>query len=249
MGIEIPEYLIRMVRRQVPVAEVVPNTTPVLFFGNPQHAEVATLGINPSRKEFIEDDHLLTGRQRRLATLESLGAQSTSLLSEDQIRTVVEECHSYFRPNRNPYRRWFDPLDKILQAGLGVSYYYGSACHLDLVQWATDPVWSKLDDRVKRVLLEESLPHLRNQLKLGNIRLVVLNGRQVLDRVVAVGLARLESSGTLCVGSLSCSLYFGEWEGVRLAGWSTNLQSSRGVTIEFKSRLALWLATARNPRG
>jgi hypothetical protein len=249
MSFEIPEYLIRMVRRQVPAAEVVHDTTPVLSFGDPQHAQVATLGINPSWREFVEDGRLLTGPQQRLATLESLGAQSTLLLTDAQILTVVENCASYFRPNRNPYRRWFDPLDKILQAGLGVSYYDGTACHLDLVQWATNPVWGELPDRAKQSLLKESLPHLRNQLKLGNIRLVVLNGRQVLDQVAASGLARLESSGTLRAGTLSCSLRTGEGQGVRFVGWSTNLQSSRGVTLEFKSRLARWLAAAQMQEG
>lgn len=244
MGVETPEYLTRMVRRPMPVAEVVHGTTPVLSFGDPRHAELATLGINPSLKEFVLGGRLLAGSQRRLATLESLGAQSTLLLTDEQIRTVVEECASYFQGNRNPYRLWFDPLDKILRAGLGVSYYDGSACHLDLVQWATDPVWGQLRDRgIKQALLKEGLPHLRNQLKFGKVRVVVLNGREVLDQVAAVGLAQLEPSGTLRVGSLSCSLYSGEGEEVRFIGWSTNLQSSFGVTLEFRSQLGRWLAT------
>jgi hypothetical protein len=247
MGVELPEYLIKMVRRQVPSTEVIRGTTPVLSFGDSRHAEVATLGINPSRREFVEDGRLLAGPQRRLATLESLGAQSTPLLTQQHVLTVLEDCASYF--HRNPYRRWFDPLDKILQAGLGVSYYDGTACHLDLVQWATDPVWGELNDRVKQLLLNESLPHLRNQLKLGNIRLVVLNGRQVLDHVTAVGLARLDPFGTLREGNFSCSLHFGEAEGVRFVGWSANLQSSHGVTLEFKSQLVRWLADTQMREG
>jgi len=244
MSLEIPEYITRMICRPVPAAEVIQGTTPVLAFGDPRHATVATLGINPSWREYLENGRLLTGPRRRLATLESLGAVSTLRLTDQQVRTVVEECSSYFRPDRNPYRRWFDTLDRVLRAGVGVSYYDGGACHLDLVQWATDPVWGKLPDRVKRVLLEEGIPHLRKQLKFGKVRLVVLNGRQVLEQVTAVGLARLEPSGTLRVGNLSCSLYRGEGEGIRFIGWSTNLQSGFGVTREFKSRLERWLASA-----
>ena len=222
----------------MPVAEVVHGTTPILAFGDPRHAKVATLGINPSGKEFVVDGRLLAGARRRLATLESLGAQSALRLTDEQIRTVIKECASYFQPNRNPYRRWFDPLDKILRTGLGVSYYDGSACHLDLVQWATDPVWGELPDgRIKKALLREGLPHLRNQLKFGKIRLVVLNGREVLDQVAAVGLARLESSSTLRVGTLSCSLYSGEGEGVRFVGWSTSyLNRSGGSTSTARGR-------------
>ena len=37
---------------------------------------------------------------------------------------------------RNPYS-WFNPLEALLNAAAGASYYKRSACHLDLVQWAT----------------------------------------------------------------------------------------------------------------
>ena len=243
MPVDIPEYLMRMVRRSAPLAEVVSGTTPVLSFGDARHAEVATLGINPSRREFVENGRLLTGPERRLATLASLGAEGALRLTREQITTVINDCAAYFR--RNPYRQWFDPLDKILQAALGVSYYDGTACHLDLVQWATDPVWGELDNRSRQLLLRESLPHLQNQLRLGNIRLVVLNGRQVLDYVLSVGLARLNLTDTLRVGNFSSSLYFGEADGVRFMGWSANLQSSYGVSLEFKSQLVEWLANTQ----
>jgi hypothetical protein len=62
---------------------------------------------------------------------------------------VVADCAAYFQ--RNPYRRWFDPLDELLRAGVGASFYDGTACHLDLVQWATDPVWGQMsDERARR---------------------------------------------------------------------------------------------------
>ena len=146
-----------MARRAVPrVSEVVPGSTPVLAFGDLCRARVATLGINPSGREFIENGRLLSGPRRRLATLKSLAAESAELLTDEQICTVIGDCAAYFDPGRNPYRTWFDPLDQVLRDGLGVSYYDGSACHLDLVQWATNPVWGRLDDRnAKKLLLEE----------------------------------------------------------------------------------------------
>jgi hypothetical protein len=154
-------------------------------------------------------------------------------------------CATYFRPGRNPYRRWFDTLDSILRTALGVSYYDGTACHLDLVQWATNPVWAKLPVRVKELLLEESLPHLRCQLRFGNVRLVVLNGRQVLNQVRRVRLANLERSGAIQLRpTVSCQLYSGDGESARFLGWSTNLQSSYGVSGGFKDEVARWLAEA-----
>ena len=40
---------------------------------------------------------------------------------------------------RNSYRRWFDPLDRVLRASVGASYYERGACHLDLVQRRRGP--------------------------------------------------------------------------------------------------------------
>jgi hypothetical protein len=246
----VPRYLLEMVRRAPPVTAIIPNSTPVLAFGDPYHAQVATLGINPSGREFIENGVLLSGTKRRLATLKSLDAQETENLTDAQISTVIDECNSYFSPGRNPYRAWFDPLDQVLREGLGVSYYDGSACHLDLVHWATNPVWGKLSDRkAKRLLLDESLPHLRNQLQLGAVRTVLINGRAVLRQVMDVHLAELSQvPATLRVGSVFCSLYVGTRNGVQFAGWSTNLQSSFGVKLEFREQLAHWLSETLGTR-
>jgi hypothetical protein len=247
----VPEYLANMVRRAPPpVATVVPRSTPVLAFGDPCRAQVATLGINPSGREFIENGRLLSERRRRLSTLDSLVAESTELLTDAQVRTVIADCAAYFNPERNPYRRWFDPLDNVLSNGLGVSYYDGSACHLDLVQWATNPVWGRLQNRdAKRLLLDETLPHLRNQLRFGSVRLVILNGRQVLTQVEENALTSLKRVGELYSGSISCSLYLGDANGLRFAGWSTNLQSSWGVTPDFRKQLSGWLAKSVSSLG
>src|SRR6266511_6400613 len=170
------QYLLTMVRRLPPAGTpVVPGSTPVVAFGDPARAEVATLGINPSANEFLQHGRLLTGDQRRLATLESLGAQRLDRLTEAQVATVVADSATYFQ--RRPYRRWFDPLDELLRAGADARYYEGSACHLDLLQWATQPVWGKIaDPRARRALLDDGVPHLRAQLARENVRLVLLNG-------------------------------------------------------------------------
>jgi len=193
----LPEYQLAMVRRLPPRGTpVVPGSTPVVAFGDPARAEVATLGINPSANEFLEHSRLLSGSQRRLATLESLGAQRLDRLTEAQVTMIVADCATYFQ--QRPYRRWFDPLDELLRAGADASYYDGSACHLDLVQWATQPVWGKIaHPGVRQTLLDDGVPHLRVQLARENVRLVLLNGREVLDQVAVVRLADLEEVGHL----------------------------------------------------
>jgi hypothetical protein len=232
------DQLVAMVRRLPPPgARVVPGSTPVVAFGDPRNAEAATLGINPSHREFADNGVLLSGGDRRLATLQSLGANRLDRLTDRQVAEVVNDCAAYFQ--RRPYRRWFDPLDDLLYASTGCSYYDGTACHLDLVQWASDPAWGQISDSdVRKMLLDDGVPHLRAQLAHDNVRLVLLNGRQVLDQVQAVGLATLDESGTIPLGQRSCRLYVGEGSGVHWVGWSANLQSSFGVSNAFKQRLA-----------
>jgi hypothetical protein len=250
MTVDLPDHLLRMVRRPVPAAQVVPASTRVVAFGDPRQATVATLGINPSWREFLEaDGSLLTGAKRRLATLTSLGAEDTVLLKTAEVRRVIDDCVAYFRADRNPYRRWFNPLDEVLRKALGVSYYNSTACHLDLVQWATAPAWRELANPVRRALLDESLPHLRSQLNFAKVGTVLLNGRQVIEHVVSAGLVRLQQCGALPINArLSCSLYHGEWSAIKFIGWSSNLQSSRGIDLVFRTRLARWLAATVESR-
>ena len=63
----------------------------------------------------------------------------------------------------------------------------------------------------------------------------------MLNQVVKVGLVQLEDAGSLAFGSSRCELFRGSGSGVKWLGWSTNLQSSFGVTSGFKADLASWV--------
>ncbi len=246
----LPSYLTAMVRRRPPEFScVIAGSTPVIAFGNPEKAWAASLGINPSRREFVDDDGtLLGGGRRRLATLRSLGAASLEALTDEQVATVAADCAAYFR--RRPYRLWFDPLDQLLRAGIGASYSDGTACHLDLVQWATDPVWALIDGKsIRQALIEDGLPHLRAQLAANpQISVVLCNGRQVIDQVIRAGLADLRLAGLLRSGAVKCELYAGRADGrgsqACWLAWSANLQSGWGVSTALKQQLSDWLASA-----
>ena len=156
---DVPEYIETRIRQLPPEGlPVVPGSTPVVAFGEVRKAMVATLGWNPSKVEFLDrNGKELAGAERRLETLSSLGESNLSSASPDAIRRVFEGCNDYF--HRCPYRKWFDVLEKILRP-LGASYYTGTACHLDLVQWATDPTWGKLRGDLKKNLVEADLSFL-----------------------------------------------------------------------------------------
>jgi hypothetical protein len=183
----IPEYVKARIRRDYPAnCHVVHGTTPVVSFGDFQSAWVATLGLNPSDKEFRSGGRWLEGSDQRLETLESLGLTSLSEATDAQVKQIVRACARYF--HRNPYS-WFDTLDKLLAESLGVTYASGNAVHLDLVQWATDPVWGQIkSDYVKARLIEQDRDFLRAQLSHEGIRLVLLNGRSVMDQVTDMGI-------------------------------------------------------------
>lgn len=241
---EVPTYLVEMVRRRPPAGcGVMPGTVPVVSFGDARTARVGTLGINPSSAEFATGGRFLPEADRRLATLDSLGARDAATLTDEQVASVIDQCFRYF--DVNPYGKWFNRLDSILTLGLGASYYDGSACHLDLVQWATDPVWGKLDKDQRRILLDDGAPHLAAQLDCEHIDLVVVNGDEAWRQLRATGLVQWEDAGSFRWGTnaKSCKLRVGSGRGVTFVGWTLNVQSSFGVRSADRQGLAEWLAS------
>lgn len=235
----LPDYIVCRVRRGAPLnCDVVPGSTPVLSFGNARFASTATLGLNPSRREFLDDNGAeLTGSSRRLATLYSLGLEDLSRASEEAIRQVVEDCSAYFQ--RKPYQPWFDQLESVLRAA-GASYYDLSACHLDLVQWATDPTWSRLPRSVREQLLVADGGFLLQQLRNEHIRLLLVNGMTPVRQLKRLASLTLVEQHPLSVCSYQPTrLFVGNlFDRILVVGWSTNLQSSFGVTNELRRRLA-----------
>ena len=241
---EIPDWLVSMVRREPPIKDVVvEGSTPVVSFGDFRQVRVATLGINPSNLEFVDQKgELIQGEKRRLATLDALKAESLGSLTETQVETVIDECNRYFEVN--PYG-WFKTLDEVLKPGLGVSYFDGTLCHLDLCQWATKKKWGELDPKTRIILLEDGLPHLRNQLTKSNISLVVVNGRSGWDHVKKSGMGTPKVIEIKKYGATetSCEMLEMVFENVRFVGWTANIQSPYGAGSKiFLAELAAWLS-------
>jgi len=235
-----PAYVGERIKRVPPAdCDVMPTSTPVVSFGDPGGARVATLGLNPSRIEFEERGVELDGRLRRFETLKSLGLASLADAPDDLVDRVWQRCASYF--DGNPYMKWFSRLEEML-GGVGASYLDGSACHLDLSQWATDPTWNGLQPTARARLVSEDVPFLKEQLRREEIALLLLNGRSVLREVVSHLGVTLRREQDVADGSVNASVYTGTFAGMRVIGWSTNLQSSFGVTREFRQKLRERLA-------
>jgi hypothetical protein len=232
-----PELERRLRRPPPPDSCVVPDSTPVVGFGDFERAHVATLGLNPSKLEFLDGSgKLLTGAQARFETLLSIEQPNLAHAPVEALMRVVESCRRYFF--KNPYRRWFNVLESFVVA-LGASYYNGTACHLDLAQWATYPTWGDLSDLAQRQLLADGKAFLSWQLEQRRIRILLLNGRgvvSVFSETMGVPFVTAHTipgpvhrKAEVLVAKLP--------SGILAVGWSTNLQSSYGVSREFKTRL------------
>ena len=236
---ELPEYIEHRIRRSIPSdACVVPGSTPVVSFGNARVATVATLGLNPSRVEFLDHHgNMLTGKDRRLATHESLRTGCLLHATSDVAVQVLLDCDNYFC--RNPYRRWFDQLEIVLSE-CGASYYDGTACHLDLVQWATDPTWGKLDSKVRNRLLDADASFLNEQLSRENIEILLVNGTGVRDRLTrSLDVTFNEQDPIVGFGHHDTRLFTATMPGGQfVVAWSTNLQSSHGVSTDLRMEIA-----------
>ena len=229
-------------------------------FGDLNRAVVATLGLNPSNREFVDEDGVeLHGFYRRFHTLRSLGLRSWADADAYHLRLILETCCTYFLAN--PYDLWFRKLDQILQ-GLGVSYYgtADTACHLDLIPYATSRKWTELSFRQRSSLLSLSGDSLPLLLRNSSVRLLILNGQTVVNQfgeLTDIQLERHEMSGWTLnrrrKPDVKGFAYHGFVEnlcGIRMShrilvlGFNHNIQSSFGVTREAVAGIRGWIAKA-----
>src|SRR5688500_16035175 len=100
---------------------VIDWSCPVPSFGNLSTSRVATLGLNPSNREFVDErGNELQGASRRCHTLRSIGLSNWSDADVRHLRLIVDSCNAYF--TGTPYDRWFRILDQVV-SGANASYY------------------------------------------------------------------------------------------------------------------------------
>lgn len=249
------DLLLRLTDTDTLPAEVIRWGAPVPSFGDSDTARIATLGLNPSNREFVDDNGLeLTGEQRRFHTLRSLQLSCWSSATRRDIDAIAESLKLYFE--RNPYDRWFKSLEFLL-GETDCSYYQAKgACHLDLVPFATREKWGGLDRSQKASLLEMAGSSLGQIIKASPIQAVVLNGRSVVDlfeQVSGVTLTRTlmpqwslprksgAVTGVAYQGAIERVLGVDLGRSVVVLGYNHNIQSSFGVTRGVRAAIRAWL--------
>ena len=233
---------------------------PVPSFGDLSRSRVATLGLNPSNREFVDElGKELEGSSRRFHTLGSLRLKSWADVDSRHLELIVNSCANYF--TGNPYDRWFRKLDQVV-AGTGASYYDAAdmACHLDVIPYATDRKWMELTSGQRSALLSAAGDTLALLLRGSPVRTLILNGRSVVEHfqdIAGVSLEREQMDGWSLrresTGDVKGIAYFGTVDAlsgiplghnIRILGFNHNLQSSFGVTTKAIHSIRRWIARA-----
>ena len=230
---------------------------PVISFGDLPRSSVATLGLNPSTREFVDEaGQELDGGSRRFPTLQSLGLKSWSQADARHLKTIVDSCRSYFLGN--PYDRWFKRLDDVVSA-THASFYSStqSACHLDLIPYATGEKWTNLSLGQKTALLHVAGDTVALLLRDSSVELLILNGRSVVSHFQQITGARLEATempdwclprktganvpGIAYKGVVDTISGISLGRDILVLGYNHNLQSSFGVTTKVIKGIRDWV--------
>lgn len=237
---------------------VLTSASPIPFFGRFAQSRVATVGLNPSNREFVDSEgRELCGGDRRFHTLESLGLSKWEHATDEHLTSLISACTEYF--DRNPYTGWFGKLETILQV-CGHSYFgrKASACHLDLVPFATGQKWGRLENQHRNQLLKNSSGIIGALLRDSRIEECILNGAsvvRVMEELTNTKLrARVIKGWRLARGKeqfVDGTAFTGEFRElggislgrtVRVVGYNHNIQSSFGVSRSVHSSIADWIA-------
>ncbi len=238
-------------------SNVIPWGCPVPAFGDISRSRVATLGLNPSNREFVDiEGRELDGESRRFHTLNSLGLNRWSEATTPHIRLIAESCRAYFC--RNPYDLWFKKLDSLI-SGTQASYYDSdrAACHLDLIPYATACKWTGLTRQQRSALLAVAGDTLALLLQDSPVEVLILNGNSVVELFQEIAGIRLEKHMMLewslprrSEPSVPGFAYKGSMQslsGIELRrkiivlGFNHNIQSSFGVTTQVCNSIRRWI--------
>lgn len=239
-------------------SDVITWGSPVPSFGNLSFSKIATVGLNPSNREFVDESgNELKGSKRRFHTLNSLGLSQWDDVEQSHLKVIEDSCQDYF--NRNPYDSWFKKLDNLI-SGTSMSYYFPSsqACHLDLIPFATSTKWTCLSAEQKKTLLKISGDSLARLINNSSIKLLVLNGNSVVANLqklcnekferISMPNWNLNRKGTSEVEGYAYKGIIKSLSNINLRnkiyvlGYNHNIQSSFGVTTKVQLSIRNWIS-------
>ena len=136
-----------------------------------------------------------------------------------------QDKRGYFEERKKWHRPYHGPLEKILNS-CGASFrnadYPNKAVSLDLVQWATDPLWAGVPVDARDKLLDDGLPFFTEVLGINpKIQLLLGNGMSVVRVLKRTG-AQIDEVGSIEVPEYKRSMrvFCGDVSGRRFIGWN-----------------------------
>lgn len=232
-------------------------STPIPYFGNFNNAKIATVGINPSNREFTDSNNEAL-KNNRFHTLKSLNLNNWNEISEIHLLKILDNCNQYFE--NNPYSQWFNKLEFLL-SDTSYSYYFplSNVCHLDLIPFATLKKWSNLSIKNQKELLNKCADILGDIINESKIEYIILNGTTVISTFEKVSnisldknlqetwqLNRINDSHVLGYSFTGTFNKIGNVElnrEIKLIGFNHNIQSSFGITRDVMLNIKKWINT------
>jgi hypothetical protein len=240
-------------------SEIINWACPIPFFGDIKNSKIATLALNPSNLEFVDNHGIeLSTSENRLPTLKTLGLDNWNGSDSVIKNNIFTGCSQYFE-NR-PYNFWFKKLDYLI-SGAGYSYYFpdSNACHLDIVPFATKRKWNELDQSQRSLLLEKAGDFLGKIINNSQIHTIVANGMSVVTMLEEISNQKFDPEnkpewatsrgggnkvmGKSFLGLISKIGNIPLNKNVRVLGFNHNIQSSFGITRKIQSEIRYWITS------
>jgi hypothetical protein len=165
-------FLLDKISEPLPTTtKIVEGSIPIVFFGNVEKAEIATLSLNPSNKEFEHNSVI-----RRCVDRKQLRVSDSQKLTREQAESVYQSLLLYFKVN--PYKAWFNPMNKLFLSN-GYEYYNDKIVHLDISPWATFNKWNSLSREERESIIDASI--IEKVIKMRGIKRLFINGKTAFN--------------------------------------------------------------------
>lgn len=198
--------------------------------------QVATVGLNPSSTEFLDEQGVWRDRAQRLPVVMDFSVQQRNDLSDHDVDTALGAQGAYFSDGESGRRGdhgWFGAFKGLLKAcGAGASYADGTAVHLDLVACPTWRAWSDVAPAAREAMIVNCRRRFEETVRaLPAKALLFLDGATVQREVARAFSAKFNRT------ALASGLVV--WEGVagehRCYGWRDPLwyQSNQQPLVEW----------------
>lgn len=230
MNKKIKTNILHYISQPIPKdSNIVQHSIPVVFFGDIEKAKFATISINPSDKEFYTNYKQY--KEPRIINRQNLSKMDFDKLSVEDASKVYTSLINYF--STNPYRGWFNHLERFLSPLFNTSYYNGTMINLDICPWTTQKKWRNLSKHEKTNMLR-NYNLLCDILNTNKYDAIFINGRHVKETLEQYLNITIPSCCDTTVGKYTYQIYYYKYQNTIFIGSSAYINNLRVSTTELK---------------